>query len=171
MPNNILTPVTRNGKFYSEEDFQYETGILDDYLEGDLHQTVVVYQVDREKTNTGSVYKESTDIRFKMPVEIPCIYEIDESVLKSIDKNTTNGVYAQSGQLKLYVMPMTLKKYECDISRGDYIGILVDNNRMVYYVVVNDGKINYTNKNIVGAYRPAWLNITCSPVTDKEFNG
>lgn len=171
MPNNTITPVTRNNKFYSEEDFQYEIGILDDYLEGDLHQTVVVYQVDRERTNTGSIYKESSNIRFKMPVEVPCVFNIDESVLKSLDKNTTNGVYAQSGQIKIYVMPFSLKKYDCEISRGDYIGVLVDNSRMAYFVVVNDGKINYTNKNIVGAYRPAWREITAVPVTDKEFNG
>ena len=25
MPNNLRTPITRNDKFYSEEDFEYET--------------------------------------------------------------------------------------------------------------------------------------------------
>lgn len=171
MPNNTYTPVTRNGKFYSQEDFQYELGILEDYLEGDLHQTIVVYQVDRERTNTDSIYQETTNIRFRMPIEIPCLFDVEDSALKSIDKNTTNGVYAQSGQIKINVPQSILKKYECEISRGDYIGVLVDDNRMTYFVVVDDGKINFSNKNYVGAFKPIWRTISASPVTDKEFNG
>ena len=33
MPNNYKTPVTRNRLFYSEEDFDFETDIVMDYLE------------------------------------------------------------------------------------------------------------------------------------------
>ena len=34
-----------------------------------------------------------------------------------------------------------LEKYEFDIKRGDYIGIVCEENRMYYWVVTNDGKI------------------------------
>ena len=59
MPNNLLTPITRNNMFYSEEDFEYETNLLMEYIEEDLNQTVVVYEVDRQKTNVSAVYKEA----------------------------------------------------------------------------------------------------------------
>ena len=84
MPNNLLTPITRNNMFYSEEDFEYETNLLMEYIEEDLNQTVVVYEVDRQKTNVSAVYKEAKDgqIRFKAPKEIPCMYEIKDSEIK-----------------------------------------------------------------------------------------
>ena len=87
MPNNLLTPITRNNMFYSEEDFEYETNLLMEYIEEDLNQTVVVYEVDRQKTNVSAVYKEAKDgqIRFKVPKEIPCMYELKEANTKVYD--------------------------------------------------------------------------------------
>jgi len=173
MPNNINAPITRNNKFYSEEDFEYETNLLMEYLEEDLNQTVVVYQVDRVKTNVSAVYKEAEDghIRFKAPREIPCMYEISEANVKTYDSKTNTGVYVVNGNLTVYTMPMILEKYKCDIRRGDYIGVLIDTGRMVYFSVVNDGKVNTSNRNYVGAYKPSWLKIECAPVPDNEFNG
>lgn len=173
MPNNLLTPITRNDKFYSEEDFEYETDLLMEYIEEDLNQTVVVYEVDRQKTNVSSVYKEAKDgqIRFKAPKEIPCMYELKEADTKVYDSKTNTGVYVVNGNLILYVMPKILEKYKCDIRRGDYIGLQIDTNRMVYFSVVNDGKVNTANLYHVGAYKPAWRVVTCSPVPENEFKG
>ena len=122
MPNNLLTPITRNNMFYSEEDFEYETNLLMEYIEEDLNQTVVVYEVDRQKTNVSAVYKEAKDgqIRFKAPKEIPCMYELKEADIKVYDSKTNTGVYVVNGNLMLYVMPKILEKYKCDIRRGDY---------------------------------------------------
>lgn len=173
MPNNVHTPVTRVNKFYAEEDFEYETGLLMEYIEEDLNQTVVVYEVDRTKTNVSAVYKEAKDeqIRFKTPREIPCMYEIKEPEIKTYDSKTNTGVYVVNGNLIVYTMPKLLEKYKCDIKRGDYIGVMVDTNRMVYFVVVNDGKVNTANTHLVGGYRPAWRTIECAPAPLNEFNG
>ena len=108
-------------------------------------------------------------IRFKNPIEIPCQYEIKDSELKTFDKKTSNGVYALSGNLTVYVMVKILENYECEINRGDYIGVYVDEGRMVYFVVTDDGKVNTGNKNYVGAYKLQWRTIEASPQT--EFNG
>ena len=48
---------------------------------------------------------------------------------------------------------------------------MIDTDRMVFYAVVNDGKINTANTNYIGAYKTAWRTVTCSPVPDNEFNG
>ena len=172
MPNNYKTPVTRNRLFYSEEDFDFETDIVMDYLETDTNQTIVVYEVDRDKTNINSTYKEnSTGIRYKPPKEIPCLYEVKDAEIRSYDSRTNNGIYTINGSLMVYVMPKVLEKYKCDIKRGDYIGIQIDTDRMIYYSVVNDGKVNTANSQYVGAYKTAYRVITGAAVDESEVNG
>ena len=172
MSNNTKVPVTRNNLFYSEEDFDFETDILVGYMEEDTNQTVVLYSVDRKNTQTDALYKSATEgIHFMPPVEIPCMYQIDSSQLKSYDSKTSNGVYVLSGNLTVYVMPKVLEKYSCDIKRGDYIGVYIDTDRMSYFVVNDDGKMNNANNLYVGAYKTAWRIVKCSPVSNTEFNG
>lgn len=160
--------------FYSEEDFFYETEMVEGYIEEDLNQSVVLYEVDRKKTNVNAVYKEASsgNVRYKPPREIPCMYEIKDAETKSFDSKSANGVYTQDGNLNVYVLVKTLEKYKADIKRGDYIGVQIDTNRMKYYTVVNDGKVNSANTHLIGAYKPAWRSIECTLVSDiSEFNG
>lgn len=171
MPNNYKTPITRNNMFYSEEDFQLETDIVECYLEEDTNQTIVVYQVDRNTTQTHSIYDEAHNtIQFLPPVEVPCLYEIQEAKLESYDKKTNRGVYALQGDLKVYITLKAFEKYEFDIKRGDYIGVMVEEGRMYYWVVTNDGKVNTANSMVVGAYKTGYRVIDAVPVSD-EFNG
>lgn len=164
-------PIGRNRMFYSDEDFDMEVEIAENYLEEDLGQTVVVYEVDRKRTQTNDIYKESSKaIRYKAPREIPCMYEIKSSELKSYDTKSANGAYTINGNLTIYIMPSILRKYRCDIRRGDYIGVIVDVDRMAYFVVVDDGKVNTANENIIGAFKPAWRRCECAPVTLEEFS-
>lgn len=172
MPSNTNNVINRNNMFYSEEDFNLECEILEEYIEEDLGQSVIVYEVDRKRTQVNDIYKESVEnIRFKAPREIPCMYEIKSSETKSYDSKSSNGVYSIPGGLTLHVMPSILRKYRCDIRRGDYIGVKVDINKTVYFVVTNDGKVNWANENFVGAYKPAWRRIDCAPTTLAEFSG
>lgn len=172
MSKSNLNPITRNNKFYSEEDFQYELDLIEEYLEEDLNQVVIVYEVDRKKTNVNSIYKEATqNIRFKPPKELPCMYEIQDSALKSFDNVSNNAVYAVSGNLTIHVPVFMFEKYKCDIKRGDYIGVQIDTNRMFYFSVTDDGKVNTSNKNYIGSYKTAWRVIQAAPVTENEFNG
>lgn len=171
MPGNFRTPIERNNLFYSDEDFDFETDIVMGYLEEDTNQTVVVYEVDASTTTMNDVYKETTVVRYKAPKEIPCLYEIKDAEIRSYDSHSNNAVYQIGGALTVYVMPKILEKYKCDIKRGDYIGVQIDTDRMVYYAVVNDGKVNTANTHYIGAYKTAWRTVTCSPVDANEFNG
>lgn len=162
MNTKKLTPINRNNLFYSEEDFIMETDIMEGYIEEDLNQSVVLYQVDRKRTQLNSVYKETkNNVVYKAPKEIPCMYEISDSELKTYDNKTSNGVYTIKN-LTFYVMPTTLKKYGCDINRGDYVGVLIDVDRMYYFTVVNDGKVNTSNPHYVGSYKAGWRKVECS---------
>ena len=168
----VNTPISRNNLFYSEEDYEYEIDLLIEYLENDTNQTVIVYEVDRNSTNMNSIYQESNDIiSYKTPVELPCLYEIKDSELKSYDNKTSNAVYAINGNLTVYTLDKLLSTYKCDIKRGDYLGIQTKENEIIYFTVTNDGKVNTSNNLIVGAYKTPWRVITAAPVTLEEFNG
>ena len=126
-------PIGRNNLFYSEEDFQMDTSIVEDYFEEDLNQTIVLYEVDRKRTNINSTYKEADGknggIRYKPPREIPCMFEIKDSEVKSYDTKTANGIYSISGNFEGIILNRTLEKYHCDIKRGDYIAVQIDTDR------------------------------------------
>lgn len=174
MDNQKLKLPVKNNMFYSQDDFLLETEIVEGYIEEDLNLSVVLYEVDRNKTNVNAVYKEATkgNIRFKPPKEIPCQYEVKDAEIKSFDNKSANGVYTQDGNLTMYVLTRTLEKYHADIKRGDYIGVQIDTNRMKYYTVVNDGKVNTANNHFIGSYAPAWRQVECTLVSDiTEFNG
>lgn len=171
MPNNYKTPINRNNLFYSDADFQLEMDLVEGYLEEDTNQTIVLYQVDRKNTQMNSVYDESKqEISYLPPVEVPCLYEIQDSKIDTYDKKTNRGVYTIHGNLKVYITLNTFKKYDFDIKRGDYIGIMVEEGRMYYWVVTNDGKVNIANQMIVGAYKTGYRVIEAAPVND-EFKG
>lgn len=170
MPTNTYTPITRNNLFYSKDDFDMEMELAENYLEEDMNQTVVVYQVDRISTQVNDIYKEANrEIHFLPPVEVPCLYEIQDQALKSYDAKTQNGVYTINGNLKVYINLLAFDKYDFDIKRGDYIGVMVEENRMYYWVVTNDGKLNTANQMVVGAYKSGWRVIEAAPASDAEF--
>ena len=172
MSNNTITPITRNNLFYSQEDYEFEMELMEDYLEEDTNQTIVVYQVDRKSTQQNDIYKDAKrEVIFKVPVEVPCLYEIQDTQLKSYDGKSQNAVYAVHGSLKVYINLNTFKKYNFDIKRGDFIGIMVEENRMYYWEVINDGKINISNQMILGAYKSGLRVIDATPVTDDIFKG
>lgn len=166
-----ITPINRNNMFYSAEDFEFETDLIEGYFEEDLNQTVIVYEVDRKRTNVNDIYKEAKKdtIRFLPPKEIPCMFEIQDAQLNTFDSKSSTGTYQVSGNLTLYILTKTFDKYKCDIKRGDYVAIQIDEHRMAYFTVTDDGKVNTANKMIVGGYKSAFRVISGAPA--QEFNG
>ena len=144
-------PINRNNLFYSEKDFQYEMEIGRNYLEQDVNQTIVLYEVDLTKTNLDAVYSESKSnaIVFKTPIELHVIYELSEGELASYDKSKNLGTYVKSGKLTFGVYQFTLDELGADIKNGDYVGVQVTPTHMEFYTVVNDGRNNYDNAHTV----------------------
>ena len=166
-------PITRNNLFYDETSFQYEMTIGKNYLEQDVNQTVVLFEVDIEKSNLDSVYGETRkdSIIFKPPVELHCLYTIEESTLKSYESNKNLGNYIQQGKMHFSVYQYTLDELGAEIKIGDYVGIQVTPDKMVYWVVVNDGRNNFDNAKTVFGYKNPWRKIECAAVDENEFNG
>lgn len=166
-------PINRNSLFYSEESFLFEQAIGKDYIERDMNQTVVLYEVDVQNTNVDAVYGEtqSHQVSFKTPVEIHCVYKIERPELKSYDKSKNLGTYMKTGVLTIGVYQETLDELGAEIKVGDYIGVQVTQTHMEYFVVNNDGRNNYDNAHTLWGVRPLYRTIECSSVDTNEFNG
>ena len=167
-------PITRNNKFFGAEDFDLEIGFAEEYLTQDANQTVILYQVDLSKTQVNDIYVEAKQngVRYKHPVEIPVIYEITDAEMKAYDTTFQKGMYAQTGKLTFSVLLSTLEEYNCDISRGDYIGIQIDSTHREYFTVTDDGRVGMTsNKFTMYGTKPYARTIQCASVDSNEFAG
>jgi hypothetical protein len=166
--------INRNGLFYSDNDYNFETQIGLDYITQDENQTVLVFQVDRSKSSVLDIYGESVDsesISYKEPVEINVRFLLDSAINKTYDKTQNLARYLQVGNLKFHVYNKTLDDNKIDISYGDYIGIQVTPDQMEYFVVTNDGRVNFDNKHMMYGKKPFYRTIDAVSTDKNEFNG
>ena len=59
-------PIKRNSKFFSGEDYDLEMEFATEYMEQDANQTIILYQVDYEKTKVNDIYKEASKENIKL---------------------------------------------------------------------------------------------------------
>ena len=73
-------PITRMSKFFSQEDFDLQIQIGQEYLHGDLNMKLVLYRVDGQKTDKDDVYGEVglDEIKFFPPIEFNALVKIEE---------------------------------------------------------------------------------------------
>jgi hypothetical protein len=152
----------------SEEQFDLQMAYGMEYVNRVLNQTVILYEVDLEKTNMNNVYKESDfdNIIFKTPREINVIYKLSGAELKTYDKSAIKGYYVKVGQLEFTVFEKELEQNECDIKRGDYIGLQVTPEHMEYFIVTDDGRVNYDNTHTIFGTKPYYRSVKCAIVSD-----
>jgi hypothetical protein len=170
MSDNRL-PITRLSKFFSQDDFDLNIQMGEEYLHGDLAMKLVLYRVDRQKTENDDVYGEvgKDEIKYFPPVEISALVRIDAP------KNTSykNGLlrYNEPGNLTFSVYVKHLDELKVDIRYGDYIGYPESETRTRYYTVANDGKVISDGKHVMGGFKPYYRTITCVFAQDGEFRG
>ena len=142
-----------------------------EYLHGDLNMKLVLYRVDREKTDIDSVYSEvgMDETKFFPPVEFNALVKIEEP------KNSAykNGLlrHNEPGNMILSVYIKHLEELKIDIRYGDYIGYPESESKIRFYTVTNDGKVTSDSKHNMFGYKPYYKSITCSPIQDTQFRG
>ncbi len=172
MANSKITPITRINKFFSSEDFDLEIRMGREALEGDGNFTVILYKVDREMTESDSVYNEASmdGIRFYPPIELKVIPILAEPENKTYNNNGSLR-YLQDGPFTFSIYSAQLNELNTDIDYGDYIGYAVSENEIRYYSVSNDGKKNFDNKHTIMGYKGAFRTVICAPIDASEFRG
>jgi hypothetical protein len=133
-----------------------------------LNQTVVLYEVDREATKVDDIYNEAnfSDLVFKTPVELNVLYNLDKAELKTYSQQNLKGYYVKVGQLSFTVYQKELEENNCDIKRGDYIGLQVTPEHMEFFIVADDGRVNYDNAHTMWGTVPYYRSIKCTVVSD-----
>jgi hypothetical protein len=170
MSNNKV-PITRLGKFFSEEDFFLDVSIGEEWLYGDMNFTLVLYRIDRQKTKTDDVYGETVKdgIKFLPPVEFKAFVQVMAPENKNLGNSKINQT--EPGNIRISVYQKQLEELGIDINYGDYIGYYETEDRVRYYTVNNDGRVTSDNKHTYAGYKPYYRTITASAVIDNEFRG
>ena len=168
--NNKL-PITRMSKFLSQDDFDLNIQMGEEYLHGDLNMKLVLYRVDRQKTENDDVYAEvgTDEIKYFPPIEFNGLVKIEEP--KNTAYKTGLLRYLEPGNMILSVYIKHLNELNVDIRYGDYIGYPESETRTRFYTVTYDGKVTSDNKHNMFGYKPYYRTITCTPVQDSSFRG
>ena len=161
-------PINRNNFFASQDQVNFQIGMGMEYVNKVLNQTIILYEIDREKTKVNDIYNEAkfSDLVFKTPVELNVIYKLDKGELKTYNSDTIKGYYVKVGKFTFTIYEKELKENDCDIKRGDYIGLQVNPEHMEYFIVADDGRVNYDNAHTMWGTVPYYRSITCTVVSD-----
>lgn len=171
MASKKRLPINRMSKFYDNLDFGLENEMAREFVEGDLNFTVILFRVDRLKSQTEDVYGESDveEIRFHPPVELKVRPVLDESDSKSYSEGY--GRYEDYGNLTFTIFEDQLTELGVDITYGDYIGYPDKEDNIKYFTVSNDGRINTDNQKTRLGYKSYYRKITCVTADPDEFKG
>jgi hypothetical protein len=157
MQNNLV-PITRLGKFFGGEDYSLEIDMGQEWLEGDMNFTIVLYRIDRYKTKTDDVYGE---VKGLVQVMAPTSKFIGNSKVEQ----------KEPGNMKFSIYQKQLNDLDVEIFLGDYIGYYESEDRVRYYVVSDDGYVKSDNKHTYGGYKPFYRTIIATYVSENEFKG
>lgn len=161
-------PINRNNFFTSQDQINFQIGIGMEYVNKIVNQTVVLYEIDRENTKVNDIYNEANldNLVFKTPVELNVLYRLEKGELKTYDADTIKGYYVKVGKLTFSIFEKELEENGCDIKRGDYIGLQVTPEHMEFFVVADDGRVNYDNAHTLWGTVPYYRSVVCTVVSD-----
>lgn len=166
-----LVPITRLGKFFGGEDYTLDIGMGQEWLEGDMNFTVVLYRIDRYKTKTDDVYGEVLEdgIQFLAPIELKGYVQVLAPTNKYLGSSRVEQL--EPGNMKFSIYQKQLDDLGVEIFMGDYLGYYETESKVRYYTVSDDGKVVSDNKHTYGGYKSFYRTITATYVSDNEFRG
>ena len=166
-----LVPITRLGKFFGGEDYTLDVGMGQEWLEGDMNFTVVLYRIDRYKTKTDDVYGEVLEdgIQFLAPIELKGYVQVLAPTNKFLGSSRVEQL--EPGNMKFSIYQKQLDDLGVEIFMGDYLGYYETESKVRYYTVSDDGKVVSDNKHTYGGYKSFYRTITATYVSDNEFRG
>ena len=164
-------PISRLHRFYDYVDFNIENEMAREFIEGDLNFTVVLFRVDRIKSQTDDVYGEVLEdgIQFLPPIELNGLVQIMAPTNKLLGNSKVKQ--DEPGNMKFSIYQKTLDDLNVNILMGDYFGYYETEDRVRYYTVIDDGLVKSDNKHTYGGYKPFYRTITATYVSENEFRG
>jgi hypothetical protein len=173
MGNSNKIPIERFNNFFDETDFQLDVDMARECVEHDINTTVVLFRIDRDKTNTDDIYGESdpNEVTYKTPIELKVAsLKIEPSESKSYNPNGMIR-YQEYGNLIFHVLVEMLGEKQIDIEYGDIVGYADREDNFKYWEVSDDGKIYSDNAHTHFGYKGVYRSIKCVPIDPNIFNG
>ena len=166
-----LVPITRLGMFFGGEDYDLDIGMGQEWLEGDMNFTIVLYRIDRYKTKKDDVYGEVVEdgVQFMAPVELKGLVKILPPTNKFYGNSRVE--IQEPGSMQFSIYQKTLDDLGVEIWMGDYIGYYETEDRVRYYTVSDDGYVRSDNKHTYAGYKPFYRTIIATYVSENEFRG
>lgn len=166
-----LIPITRLGKFFGGEDYSLDINMGQEWLEGDMNFTVILYRIDMYKTKSDDVYGEALQdgIQFLTPIELKGYVQIMAPTNQKIGQSRVE--LDEPGNIRFSIYQKYLDDLQVDISFGDYLGYYETETKVRYYSVADDGRVVSDNKHTYGGYKPFYRTIIATPVNENEFRG
>ena len=166
-----IVPITRLNKFFGSEDFNLDVNMGKEWLHGDMNFTLVLYRVDKSKTDNDDVYGEAgkDSIKFYPPTEFKAFVQVSAPENKLLGTSKLDQM--EPGNIRISVYQTHLDELGIDIEFGDYVGYYETENKVRYYSVANDGRVVSDNKHTYGGYKPFYRTIIAVPVNQDEFRG
>lgn len=163
-------PISRNNKFYGNEDFDLEETMGLEYVTGDIDFRVILYRIDYEKTNQDDLYGEVSayQIKYKPPIELSCMLSLKPKQNKQYNPNGTL-VREEWGNLEFSVYEKTLKELEIQINNGDFIGYPVREDYVKYFTVMDNDLVNDDTTRLLGLKKGFYRKIICTPSDNADF--
>jgi hypothetical protein len=164
-------PITRLSKFFGQDDFDLNIKMGEEYLHGDLGMKLVLYRVDRSKTDIDDVYAEvgMDEIKYFPPIEFFGLVKIEEP------KNSTykDGLvrYNEPGNMTISIYKKHIDEMGIEITYGDFIGYPESETRTRFYTVIDDGRVISDNKHNMFGFKPYYRTVRCTPAPDTTFRG
>lgn len=161
-------PINRNNLFMSGNQLEIQQLFSMEYINKVVNQTIVLYEIDRENTKIDNIYNEANfnDLVFKTPIELNVMYHLNKAELNTYEQSLKKGFHQKIGKFEFQVMIKELEENKCDIHRGDYIGLQVTPEHMEYFIVADDGRVNFDNKHTLHGTVPYYRSISCTTVSD-----
>jgi hypothetical protein len=166
-----LVPITRLGRFFGGEDFALDVGMGQEWLEGDMNFTIILYRVDRYKTKTDDVYGEVVEdgVKFLPPIELKGLVKVVAPTNQKLGNSKLRQ--EEPGNMTFSVYQKQLDDLEVDILFGDYLGYYETESKVRYYSVADDGRVVSDNKHTYAGYKPFYRTILATPVSQNDFKG
>ena len=166
-----LVPITRLGRFFGGEDFALDVGMGQEWLEGDMNFTVILYRVDRYKTKTDDVYGEVVEdgVKYLPPIELKGLVKIVAPTNQKLGNSKLRQ--EEPGNMTFSIYQKQLDELNVDILFGDYLAYYETESKVRYYSVADDGRVVSDNKHTYAGYKPFYRTILATPVSQNDFKG
>lgn len=165
-----LSPLNRQNKFFSENEFQYYISQARAYMSY-TNTNFYFIKVNKDESQIDDIYGETyiEEISYEEPIIIPAVIDLQEPDNKAYVADKGMVRYEEYGNLLLHVLLADLELHGADITYGDFVGYRVSETTVIYFEVVNDAQKHYENSKTYMGFKSFWKTIVCSP-TNQTFD-